>query len=205
MSFGALIQRKIKRRLEDEKKSEWSYNPEELIRMLVRGPLPEIYNAIYYSVKGHLKLNQYGYAETLSSDFGTKIWTIACDQENYLIPGRNGKQLITGLKIHRLTGRKDVIQMLHKLNVYSSYSDIRLQIKSWAGMVANRKGICKHMLKKLPVHATIVNNDGMQDTLNGKSTTYDANMKLFQPLCKGLRFFVMLSLMINFLIKLLIM
>ena len=37
--------------------------------------------------------------------------------ENLLTPGRNGEQLITGLAIHRLTGRKDVIQMLHKLNV----------------------------------------------------------------------------------------
>ena len=42
---------------------------------------------------------------------------MTCAWENLLTPGRNGKQLITGLAIHRLTGRKDVIQMLHKLNV----------------------------------------------------------------------------------------
>ena len=96
--------------------------------MLDRGPLPEIYNAIYYSIKGHLKLNQYVeiYAEILSSDFGTKIWAMACDWENLPTPGRNGKQLIIGLTIHLLTGRKDVIQMLRKLNVCSSYNDIRL-------------------------------------------------------------------------------
>ena len=117
--------------------------------MLDRGP----YNAIYYSVKGHLKLNQYGYAETLSSDFETKIWAMACDWENLLTLGRNGKQLIAGLTIHRLTGRKDVIQMLHKLNVSSSYNDIRLQNKLWAWMVASRKRIIsKHMLKKFSVH-----------------------------------------------------
>ena len=40
------------------------------MEMLDRGPLSEIYNAIY-SVKGHLKLNQCGYAEPLSSDFGS--------------------------------------------------------------------------------------------------------------------------------------
>ena len=127
-SSGALIQRKIKKRLENEKKFEWPYNLEELMGMLDRGPLPEIYNAIYYSIKGHLKLNQYVeiYAEILSSDFGTKIWAMACDWENLPTPGRNGKQLIIGLTIHLLTGRKDVIQMLRKLNVCSSYNDIRL-------------------------------------------------------------------------------
>ena len=75
--------------------------------MLNRGPLSEIYNAIYYSVKGHLKLNQYGYASTKSSDFGTKIWAMACAWENLLTPGRCGKQLITGLTIHRLTDRRN--------------------------------------------------------------------------------------------------
>ena len=135
----------------------------------LRGPLPEMYNAIYYSVQGYLKLNPYGYAETLSSDFGTKTWAMACDLENLLTPGRNGKQLITGLIIHRLIGRKDVVQMLHKLNICSSYNDIRLQNKSWARMVASRKCIGKHMLKKLPVQATIDNNGGMQDM---KSATY---------------------------------
>ena len=135
----------------------------------LKGPLPEMYNAIYYLVKGHLKLNQYGYAETLSSDFGTKIWAMACDLENLLTPGRNGKQNITGLTIHRLIGRKGVIQMLCKLNICSSHKDIRLQNKSWTRMVASRKCISKHMLKKLPVQATIDNNGGMQDM---KPTTY---------------------------------
>ena len=47
-----------------------------------------IYNAIYYTVKDHLKLNQNSYAESLSSDFKTK-WATACDWENLLTPGRN--------------------------------------------------------------------------------------------------------------------
>ena len=89
-SFGALIQRNIKKCLEDEKKFE--YNPEELMEMLYRGRLPEIYSAIYHSVKNHLKLNQYGYTETLSSYLGTKIWTMACDWGNSLPPGKNENQ-----------------------------------------------------------------------------------------------------------------
>ena len=171
-SFGALIQRKIKKRPEDKKKFEWPCNPEELMGMLNRGPLPEIYNAVSYSVKGHLKLNQYGYAETLSSDFGTKMWAMTCDWENLLASGRDGKQLITALTIYRLLGRKGVTEMLHKLNVCSSYNYIRLQNKSWAWMVASRKCISKHILKKLSVHATIDNNDDMQEKLTGKGAYY---------------------------------
>ena len=112
-SFDALIQRKIKKHVENKKKFELPHSPEELMGMLDRGPLSEIYNAIYYSVKGHFKLNRYGYAKICA----TKICAMACDWENLLTPGRNGKQLIHGLKTHRFTGRKDVIQMLHKLNV----------------------------------------------------------------------------------------
>ena len=66
--------------------------PEELMGMLDRGPLPDIYSAIYYSVKGCLKLNHYGYTETLPSDFGTKIWTMACGWGNLLILCKNEKQ-----------------------------------------------------------------------------------------------------------------
>ena len=53
------------------------------------GPHPEIYSTIYYSVKGYLKLNQFCCSESLSSNFITKIWTMACDWENLLKPGRN--------------------------------------------------------------------------------------------------------------------
>ena len=74
------------------------------------------------------------------------------------------KQLITGLTIHRLTDRRNS-DVTYKLNVSSSYNDIRLQNKSWARMVTSRKRISKHMLKKLPVHAIIDDNDGMKTLL----------------------------------------
>ena len=192
-SFGTLIRRKIKERLQEEKEIEWPYSPEELVRMLDKGPLPELYNAIYYTVNGNFKLNKYGYAETPSSNLATKLWAMACDWENLLSKEKSAKQLITGLTVHRLTGRKDVIQMLHKLNTCASYNDIRLQNKSWARMVSASKRISNHMIKKVPVHATIDNNDGVQETLTGKGTTHDTNMTLFQPLCTGLLLFTLVS------------
>ena len=38
--------------------------------------------------------------------------------------------------------------------------------------------------KGIPVQAAIDNNDGVQETLVGKDTTYDMNMTLFQFICK---------------------
>ena len=99
MPFGALIQRKIEKFTENEKKFKWQYNPEKLMGMLERGPLPEIYSAIYNLVKGHLKINQYGCTEFLSTDFGTKMWIMAYDWGNLLTPDRNENQNTANIAI----------------------------------------------------------------------------------------------------------
>ena len=96
------------------------------------------------------------------------------------------KHLLTRLTIHRLAGRKEIMQMLNKLNSCSSYNEIGLQGKSWCCMVASSKRMSNKMCKGIPVHATIDNNDGVQETLTGKGSTHDTNMILFQPICKSL-------------------
>ena len=45
-----MIQRKFKITAEDKQSSEWTYSPQEIFEMLGKGPLPEIYNTIVYSV-----------------------------------------------------------------------------------------------------------------------------------------------------------
>ena len=42
------------------------------------------------------------------------------------------------------------------------------------------------MCRGIPVHITIDNNDGVQETLAGNGTTHDTNMTLFQAICEGL-------------------
>ena len=78
---------------------------------------------------------------------GTKIWSMASDWEALLIPQKKNpkKQLVTGLKIHRLTGRKNVIQMLHKMNSTASYADIIQQNKIWAEIAVSSKAVTKNL------------------------------------------------------------
>ena len=99
---------------------------------------------------------------------------------------KNTKHLLPGLKIQRLSRRKEVPQMLDKLNPGSSNNKIGLQNKSWACMVAFSMRISNPIRKGVPVYAAIDNNDGVQETLTGKDTNYDTNMSPFQPICKDL-------------------
>lgn len=56
-SFGTLVQRKIKKRIKEVKEFEWLYTPQELVQMLLKGPLAELYIAIYYTVHGYFKIS----------------------------------------------------------------------------------------------------------------------------------------------------
>ena len=78
---------------------------------------------------------------------------MASDWEALLIPQKNPKQLLTGLAMHRLTGRKDVIQMLHKMNSTAFCSDIIQQNKIWADIAVSLTAVIQfvtgeHLLTK---------------------------------------------------------
>ena len=100
-AFGRMIRRKL-----DERKSEderWPLTPDELLSKLDSGPLPDLYNTIYYSIHDRRKLNEYGYIETSQTE-ATKIWSIASDWESLVTKKRSPKQIILGLVLHRITG-----------------------------------------------------------------------------------------------------
>lgn len=78
---------------------------------------------------------------------------------NLLRPVRNGKQLTT---IHCLTGRKDVIQVIHELNVCLSNNGLRLHKSLQEGYKQ------AHVGKASSTHKDCNNNDGMQHTLTWK-------------------------------------
>ena len=52
---------------------------------------------------------------------------------------------MAGLTINGLTGRKNVIKMLHKMNSTASYSDIILQNKILSNMEVSRKAVVKNL------------------------------------------------------------
>ena len=59
-----MLRYKIETRVDRERK--WPYTPYELIEMLDRGPLKEIYNVSCASINPAYKVNEYGYAITRS-------------------------------------------------------------------------------------------------------------------------------------------
>ena len=75
--FGELIWRKIKITTGEKQSPEWSYSRQETVEMLIKGPLLQIYNRIFYSVHEKNVTNKYGYAKTEFSQFGAKICSMA--------------------------------------------------------------------------------------------------------------------------------
>ena len=83
-SFGEIIWRKIKITAEKKQRSEWPYSLQDIVEMLVKGPLPEIYNTIFFTVYGKYITYKEGYAKTDDYLWSTKIWSMACDWEALL-------------------------------------------------------------------------------------------------------------------------
>ena len=65
-SFGKLIKRKVCKRSNET--IEWPLSSEQLTQLLDKGPLPEVYNAIYYMLFDGSNENEFGYNVTISSN-----------------------------------------------------------------------------------------------------------------------------------------
>ena len=104
-AFGRMLRRKLNERQKSD--VSWPLTPEELLSRIDTGPLPEIYNAIYFSIYESGSINQYGYAST-SHIKATKIWALASDWEGLITKQRKPKQIILGMVLHRITGMKNM-------------------------------------------------------------------------------------------------
>ena len=63
-SFGNMIRRKVRSIKNEKIYPTWSYSRGEMFDLLMKGPLQELCNVIFYIIKGSFKLNHVGYAET---------------------------------------------------------------------------------------------------------------------------------------------
>ena len=61
----------------------WPLTPKELLSRIDTGPLPEIYNAIYFSIYEPASINQCG-CVTTSHIKATKIWTLTSNWEGLI-------------------------------------------------------------------------------------------------------------------------
>ena len=135
-AFGKMIRRKVASFDDD---IQWPLTPKKLLEVMDKGPIPELFNAIYYTMHDSGKVNEFGYAETQSHNAAIKIWSLASDWESLVTRRPNPKTTTMGLLIHRLTRSKEVIDILHKSNHTSSYQDIRLQNSAWSKMCQHKK------------------------------------------------------------------
>ena len=128
----------VKRKISKAKKcsgNEFPCTPESLLDQLDEGPLKELYNVIYLTIRPTCNTNNYGYAITNSTNLATKIWSLANDWESLITGIKNAKQITLGMTIHRTSGSKDIANLLNKTNHAISYNDIRMQNLAWERMV----------------------------------------------------------------------
>ena len=99
--------RRIRRKLSDrnDESLEWPLSPEKLVALLHKAPLPELYNAIYYTLYDTAKKNTYGYNITSSTARATRIWSLASDWEYLETNNLSPKQAVTDLVLHRISSK----------------------------------------------------------------------------------------------------
>ena len=114
----------VRRKLQARKQNgtSWPLSPEDFLSMLDQGPLPDLYNAIYYSMCDRVKRNEYGYMITFQAK-ATKIWSLASDWETLITGAPSPKQAIMGLVLHRITGKfnHNLHQLIKTLSNISEY------------------------------------------------------------------------------------
>ena len=86
---------------------------------------------------------------------------------------------------HRLTGNKEVVPALHKLNHSISYTDIRMQNKKLAQNVSSQMKAPKSLMKTIATHVTLDNNDGREETSTCRGIRHDTNFTIFQSIFHG--------------------
>ena len=86
---------------------------------------------------------------------------------------------------HRVTGNKEFVSALHKLNHSISYTDVRMQNKKLAQNLSSQMKAPKSLMKRIATHVTLCNNDGREETPTGRGTMHDKNFTIFQLILHG--------------------
>ena len=86
------------------------------------------------------------------------------------------KQAMLGLTLHILTSSKEAVTNLHKFGLSISYNKVIDYNEKWSKLVVPAE---QRLIRGIPVHSSIDNDDGRQETLSGFGITHDTNMTLF--------------------------
>ena len=90
----------IRRKLQTYNQLRESWQMNDIESFVQRGPLLELYNAIYATINPSFKAHSTGYAVTPSRQSATKIWSITPDCEYLVTKKKTSKQVLTGGNFH---------------------------------------------------------------------------------------------------------
>ena len=97
-SFAPMARRKLQTC--NQLRESWPMSIDDIENFVQRGPLPELYNAIYATINPSFKVHSSGYAVTPSHQSATKIWSITSDWEYLVTKKKTSKQVLTGSNFH---------------------------------------------------------------------------------------------------------
>ena len=80
-------------------RESWPMSIDDIENFVQRGPLPELYNAIYATINSSFKVLISGYAVTPSQQSATKIWSITSNGK-YSVTKKKSKHVLTGSNFH---------------------------------------------------------------------------------------------------------
>ena len=105
----------------------------------------------------------FGYVKVESKFLADRIWSISSDWESLIKKENSPKAIALSMTVNRITGSKEVANLLHKCGHGISYADIRHLNKSWANKVTiNTNQILPSTLSiGKSIHAAIDNSNRM--------------------------------------------
>ena len=135
LSFARMIRRHIEKSTGREPLSF-----SELINNLKsRQPLQPLFNTIAWTLKAKAGMTSFGYVKVESKFLADRIWSIISDWESLIKKENSQKVIALSTTVNRVTGSKEVANLLHKCVHGISYADIRHLNKSWANEVTNKQ------------------------------------------------------------------
>ena len=126
--------------------------------------------------------NNNGYLQAPSSAQAEKISMVAESWERLITNKSTQNTTSLSLTVHRITGSKEAITLLHHFGVGISYNDARLIINYWASCnTLNHRGMLPPgFSSNESIHITFDNSDGRQQTITGSQTTDHTTCIIFQ-------------------------
>ena len=97
-SFARMVRRKLQTC--NQLRESWPRSIDDIENFVQRGPLLELYNAIYATINPSFKVHSTEYAVTPSHQSAIKIWSIASDWEYLVTKKKTSKQVLTGSNFH---------------------------------------------------------------------------------------------------------